>query len=609
MSGFRPRVVLVLIAWLNASEPVIGQYTQLGAAPTLLVDGTYGCVCGCTVALSIIGAGGGAGFTSQTRAGVRLCQAAGGAGDVVSAALHLSVGGRFSTSVGGAPINPSPTPTDYSGGGGGASAVYSGATPWVVAGGGGGGGVGDPPGTGSCSSGGDGGGAGVLALGLEARGNTALNAGSSAGGGGGGSLGCTTSTTGGDGKGAVGLVYLNGGLSAGWGGVSASGGNGYQSGADEEGGGGGGGYRGGCGGSYSSPANEGAGGGGGSSYCALVASLTSCSAGTPHALYGGSGQSGAIIVRSITLFSCSPTPSASPVRSPSRLQSPSAASTFTNSAQVTRSPSFFASFTPTSTLSTLPSLFYTASIRASTSAPPSMLPTASLLDDNTPSADSSFPTTPTSFPSFSFAPLPDGSLCTTSASCASHHCRLGACCNPSAIAVNCGGCSFQSGSCILRAPGEFCSTRFDCASDLCLGGCCCSPLAPSGCTACVCWSPLPLPPASIGSCVLAPSPALVPCNATSSESVASSTIAAELVTFPASAGLSGRPLLVLSSSSPLNLHGVDIVIATPEACAAWSAASGFVCTFSKSYAISGALYYFAGTAASLNMEASGVCPF
>ena len=87
------------------------------------------------------------------------------------------------------------------------------------------------------------------------------------------------------------------------------------------------------------------------------------------------------------------------------------------------------------------------------------------------------------------------------------------------------------------------------------------------------------------------------------------TIAAELVTFPPSAGLSERPLLVLSSSSPLNGRGVDIVIATPEACAAWAAASGFVCTASETYAIAGVLYYFAGTAASLNMEASGVCPF
>lgn len=82
-----------------------------------------------------------------------------------------------------------------------------------------------------------------------------------------------------------------------------------------------------------------------------------------------------------------------------------------------------------------------------------------------------------------------------------------------------------------------------------------------------------------------------------------------MVTFPSSSGLQGQPLLVLSATSLLNHHGVDIVIATPEACAAWAtAAARSVCNSSDAYAITGVLYWFAGTAASLNMEASGVCP-
>ena len=99
------------------------------------------------------------------------------------------------------------------------------------------------------------------------------------------------------------------------------------------------------------------------------------------------------------------------------------------------------------------------------------------------------------------------------------------------------------------------------------------------------------------------------CNATSAEAAAAGTLFAELVAFPPSAGLSERPLLVLAAASLLNKHGEDIVVATPAACAAWAAASGFVCNSADAYAISSELYYYAGTAKELNMEASGICPF
>ena len=106
-----------------------------------------------------------------------------------------------------------------------------------------------------------------------------------------------------------------------------------------------------------------------------------------------------------------------------------------------------------------------------------------------------------------------------------------------------------------------------------------------------------------------PPPAEASCDATSAAAVSAGALSASLVSFPPSAGLSGRPLLVLAAASPLNARGEDIVVATPEACAAWGAASGPACDATDAYAIGGVLYHFAGTAAALNMEASGVCAF
>lgn len=62
------------------------------------------------------------------------------------------------------------------------------------------------------------------------------------------------------------------------------------------------------------------------------------------------------------------------------------------------------------------------------------------------------------------------------------------------------------------------------------------------------------------------------------------------------------------SPTPQNAYGVDIVIAVKQVCDAWvSLGSSTVCNLGTSYALSDSIYYYAGTAAELNMQGSGAC--
>ena len=171
-------------------------------------------------------------------------------------------------------------------------------------------------------------------------------------------------------------------------------------------------------------------------------------------------------------------------------------------------------------------------------------------------------------------PSAAGAVCTSNASCASGICKTGACCSYAAARFGCAGCELQSGSCLTFSPGEACAISPDCASNMCLGGCCCSASAilTAGCTACTCWSNTTTTAATAGSCsstaVSSASPFV--CNASSTVGV-NATSLAQLVTFPAAYNTSAAtPLLVLSSASPLNSAGVDIVIATAIACTVWN---------------------------------------
>ena len=86
-------------------------------------------------------------------------------------------------------------------------------------------------------------------------------------------------------------------------------------------------------------------------------------------------------------------------------------------------------------------------------------------------------------------------------------------------------------------------------------------------------------------------------------------IASRSVVFPAWANVTdAAPLILLSSASPLNAAGVDIVVASQSACAAFIALSPAgaapLCDMTRRYVVAGALYHYRGTASELGMEAA-----
>ena len=182
--------------------------------------------------------------------------------------------------------------------------------------------------------------------------------------------------------------------------------------------------------------------------------------------------------------------------------------------------------------------------------------------------------------------------------------------------MGCLACSPGTGSCATYSPGEPCASGFDCASNLCLGGCCCSAsaLQTLGCGSCNCLAGLN-GSASLqlaGACA-SPAPAAsnaslanLACNA--STSLNATVPLSRVIAFPASANVTEpAPLILLPAASPLNTYGVDIVVSTASACAAFAANAAATQCSAFSYALASGTYYYLGTAAALGMAATPGC--
>ena len=177
--------------------------------------------------------------------------------------------------------------------------------------------------------------------------------------------------------------------------------------------------------------------------------------------------------------------------------------------------------------------------------------------------------------------------------------------------LGCQTCHANTGSCVTYSPGESCASTFDCASNQCLGGCCCaaSAIQTPGCSACTCLSNASTTAATAGACTAAPSlaTAALACNATVS---LNATVAlSRLIAFPASSNVTdAQPLVFLPAAAPLNTFGVDAILASPAACAAYvQAASPFQCSLARAFPLPSGAYYFLGTAAALGMTAAPAC--
>jgi hypothetical protein len=209
-----------------------------------------------------------------------------------------------------------------------------------------------------------------------------------------------------------------------------------------------------------------------------------------------------------------------------------------------------------------------------------------------------------------------GSSCSSDSSCASSSCRGGYCCSVESAALGCSSCASLAGTCVLFSPGQLCASSFDCGTNLCLGGCCCasSALLSAGCTACRCLSLNGTTATTAGTCTRDSSPrtnqsALPSCNSSSASINASSVSLSSAIMFPSSTNVTdAMPLVFLPSSSPLNRFGVDIIVASAQACAAFAANTAGASTCSStSYSLSNGVYFYLGRAADLGMAPGGAC--
>jgi hypothetical protein len=205
-----------------------------------------------------------------------------------------------------------------------------------------------------------------------------------------------------------------------------------------------------------------------------------------------------------------------------------------------------------------------------------------------------------------------GAACFSNSYCPSSACRGGYCCSATAKTLGCAVCTPPFGACLLNSPGEACATNADCGTNLCAGGCCCSSSAVQavGCASCRCLAWPSTTAANAGSCNVTAtttlSNATLPCNA--STSLTASVALSRVISFPAAANVTGAaPLVFLPAASPLNAIGVDIVVASPAACAAFAAAFSASQCSALTYALSTGTYYYLGTAAALGMTATPSC--
>ena len=210
-------------------------------------------------------------------------------------------------------------------------------------------------------------------------------------------------------------------------------------------------------------------------------------------------------------------------------------------------------------------------------------------------------------------PAATGSSCTSNSSCPSGACLGGYCCSPNAARHGCASCTPPLGDCRLSYPGDPCASNADCGTNLCLNRCCCSSAALQtlGCASCACWAAPSTVAATAGSCnsTAAAAAAItiaLPCNA--SASLNASVALSRVISFPASANVSGAaPLVLLPAASPLNGYGVDIIVASPAACAAFAATAAASRCGAFSYALPGGTYFYLGAADALGMVAAPAC--
>ena len=81
-----------------------------------------------------------------------------------------------------------------------------------------------------------------------------------------------------------------------------------------------------------------------------------------------------------------------------------------------------------------------------------------------------------------------------------------------------------------------------------------------------------------------------------------------MISFPPSANVTGPPPLVfLPAASPLNAYGVDVIVASAPACAAFAANFAAAQCSPLAYALSGGTYHYLGTASALGMTATPSC--
>jgi hypothetical protein len=79
--------------------------------------------------------------------------------------------------------------------------------------------------------------------------------------------------------------------------------------------------------------------------------------------------------------------------------------------------------------------------------------------------------------------------------------------------------------------------------------------------------------------------------------------------FPPAANVpDATPLVFLPATAALNSLGVDVIIATASACAAYAAVPGAArCSAALTYALPAGTYFYLGTAAELGMAATPGC--
>ena len=90
---------------------------------------------------------------------------------------------------------------------------------------------------------------------------------------------------------------------------------------------------------------------------------------------------------------------------------------------------------------------------------------------------------------------------------------------------------------------------------------------------------------------------------------ANATVAlSSVIAFPASANVAdATPLVFLPAATPLNTYGVDVIVATPAACAAFAANGAAATCSARTFVLPGGTYYYLGTASALGMAPAPSC--